>query len=484
MPKTTPPHWWTASETMDELSSGRIGAVELLNHMRARYEVLGSQVNTIIETQFDLALEEARAVDNGKIKGPLAGLPMTIKDTFEVEGFGCRAGIPELKDYRSERDADAVARLRAAGAVFWGKSNVPLAAADHQSYNPIFGVTNNPWDHARTPGGSSGGSAAALAAGFTALELGSDIGGSIRIPSHYCGTWGHKPSYGIVSQRGQVPPDPGALVQSPIAVCGPMARSSKDLIAALDILTSATPGDAWLLNLPETKARSIKDFRVAIWCGSYPVDPEYRHAISAFGLALAQEGVSVVELEEAPHPLLDDEDLYISLLFAVIGGELAGADLSDYDRAAEIYSADSAAGRAARAIRASTSDFFALRERQAHHIAKWDRWFQNFDILISPVSMTTAFHHQNEDGDGPIPSMARTLDVGGKKVPYMENLLWPGVATLAHLPSTVRPLPSKVGGMPAGVQLIGPSYGDRTTLTFASLCDDIFGTFVPPPGYE
>lgn len=484
MTKTTPPHWWTAAETLAELQSRRIGSVELLTHMQQRFERLGPQVNAVIETQFDLAFERARAFDSGKISGPLAGLPMTIKDTFEVEGFGCTAGIPELKDYRSAGDADAVARLRAAGAVFWGKTNVPVAAADHQSYNPIFGVTNNPWDLGRSPGGSSGGSAAALAAGFTALELGSDIGGSIRIPSHFCGVWGHKPSYGVVSQRGQIPPNPGALVQSPLAVCGPLARSTADLSHALDLLAGSPPGEAWTLNLPASRAQALKDFRVAIWCGDYPVDPEYRLAISKFGQALAAEGAKVFELSETPHPLEGDEDLYISLLFAVIGGELAGSDLSDYDRAAATYPPESVAGRAARGVRSATSDYFLLRERQAHHIAKWNAWFESFDILICPVAMTPAFPHQNQDGDGPIPSMARTLTVGGEQRPYLENLLWPGVATLAHLPATARPLPWKVGGMPSGVQIIGPSYGDLTTLAFSTLCDEIFGAFTPPPRFN
>lgn len=484
MPKTNAPHWWTATETLAELRSRRIGAVELLTHMTTRWEKLGPQVNAVIETRLNLARAAAKAVDDGKITGTLAGLPMTIKDTFEVEGFGCTGGIPELKDYRSARDADAVERLRKAGAVFWGKTNVPVAAADHQSYNPIFGVTNNPWDFGRSPGGSSGGSAASLAAGFTALELGSDIGGSIRIPSHFCGVWGHKPSYGVVSQRGQVPPNPGALVQSPLSVCGPMARSTADLMMAFDLLAGAAPGEAWTLNLPEARGRSLKDFRVAIWCGSYPVDPAYHAAISAFGRALMQEGVNVVELAEAPSPLPGDEDLYISLMFAVIGGELGGADLSEYDQAAATYPADSIAGRAARGVRSSTSDFFALRERQAHHIAKWNEWFKNFDILICPVAVTQAFPHQNQDGDGPIPSMARTLRVGNVERPYLENLLWPGVATFSHLPSTARPLPWKVDNMPAGIQIIGPSYGDRTTLAFSALCDEIFGTFTPPPGFD
>ena len=484
MPKMNAPHWWTATETLAELRSRRIGAVELLAHMTARFDRLGPKINAVIETQIDQARATARAVDNGEIAGPLAGLPMTIKDTYEVEGFGCTAGIPELKDYRSARDADAVARLRKAGAVFWGKTNAPLAAADHQSYNSIFGVTNNPWDFGRSPGGSSGGSAAALAGGLTGLELGSDIGGSIRVPSHFCGVWGHKPSYGIVSQRGQVPPNPGALVQSPLAVCGPMARSTDDLVMALDVLAGAAPGEAWTLNLPQARGKSLKDFRVAIWCGSYPVDPDYHRAISEFGRALSKEGVKVVELAEAPSPLPGDEELYISLLFAVIGGELGGADLSEYDQAAATYPADSVAGRAARGVRSTTSEFFEMRERQAHHIAKWNRWFENFDILICPVAMTQAFPHQNKDGDGPIPSMARTLKVGDGERPYLDNLLWSGVATLAHLPATARPLPWQVGGLPAGIQMIGPSYGDRTTLAFSALCDEIFGTFTPPPGFD
>lgn len=484
MSKTNDPHWWTATEALAALSNRRIGAVELLKHMVARNEKHGGRVNAVVETQIDLATSTARAFDNGQVAGPLAGLPMTIKDTYEVEGFGCRAGIPELKDYRSARDADAVERLRKAGAVFWGKTNTPLAAADHQSYNSIFGVTNNPWDLGRSPGGSSGGSAAALAAGFTSLELGSDIGGSIRIPSHFCGVWGHKPSYGIVSQRGQVPPNPGALVQSPLSVCGPMARSTADLMMGLDILAGAAPDEAWTLNLPQARGKYLKDFRIAIWCGTYPVDPAYHAAISEFGRVLAQEGANVIELAEAPGPLPGDEDLYISHLFAVIGGELGGADLSDYDRAAATYPADSVAGRAARGVRSSTSDFFAMRERQAHHIAKWNRWFEDFDILLCPVAMTQAFPHDNQDGDGPIPSMARMLRVGNEERPYMENLLWPGLATLAHLPSTARPLPWQVGGLPAGIQIVGPSYGDRTTLAFSALCDEIFGTFTPPPGFD
>ncbi len=192
----------------------------------------------MIELNAETALEAAREADAQRDgTRPLNELPMTIKDTYEVAGFYATAGIPDLAGHRPERDADAVTRLRAAGAVIYGKTNVPVAASDHQSYNPIHGLTRNPWNPERTVGGSSGGAAAALAAGFTPLELGSDIGGSIRIPAHYCGVWGHKPSYGIVPSRGHIPPMPGALPPSPLAVCGPLARSAEDLDLALGLLT-------------------------------------------------------------------------------------------------------------------------------------------------------------------------------------------------------------------------------------------------------
>ena len=196
-----PPHLWTAVETVGALKAREIGALELLEHNLDRQARLDSEVNAVVAQRAEAARAAARAADEAGVPGPLAGLPMTIKETYEVEGFPTTAGIPDLKDYVSSTDAPAVARLRAAGAVIWGKTNVPVAASDHQSYNPLHGICRNPWDTSRTCGGSSGGAAAALAAGFTALELGSDIGGSIRIPSHYCRVWGHKPTFGIIPGR-------------------------------------------------------------------------------------------------------------------------------------------------------------------------------------------------------------------------------------------------------------------------------------------
>lgn len=484
-PRHKEPHFWTAVETVDALKRRRIGALELLEHMLGRQQRLDGEVNSVVEIRADDARKAAAAVDaHPDASAPLAGLPMTIKEPYEVEGFHATAGIPELKDYVSRKDAAAVARLRAAGAVIWGKTNVPLAASDHQSYNPLHGICRNPWDTSRTVGGSSGGAAAALAAGFTALELGSDIGGSIRIPSHFCRVWGHKTTYGIVSGRGHVPP-PGALAEPPLAVYGPMGRCAADLELGLDLLAGGEPDGAWVLNLPKSRHDELADFRVAVWTGDNPVDPAYAEAIGDFAGELAAQGARITYFDKTPEPFIGSVDHYIAHLFATIGSSgLPEAELDAYAAAAARHAPDSLPARVARATRSSAAEFAAMVERQAKLRLALREWFRDYDILLCPVSMTVAFPHQTEDGHGPVPQMSRVLDVGGETRPYMENLYWPGFATLGHLPSTVRPLPAPVRGMPAGVQAIGPEFADRTTIRFAGLCDEVFGGFVPPPGFE
>lgn len=482
MSRQSEPFYWTATETLAALKSRDIGAVELLDMMEKRQSERDSETNAVIEKHMDQARAAARAFDDGKGgDGALAGLPMTIKESFEVEGFHTTAGIPDLATYVSAADADVVLRVKAQGAIIWGKTNVPVATADHQSYNPLYGTTRNPWNLERTVGGSSGGSAAALASGFTALEVGSDIGGSIRLPSHYCGVWGHKPTYGIVSGRGHVPPFPGTRPLSALSVYGPMARSAADLALALDVLAGAVPDSAWRLELPEPRHRRMSEFRVAVCTDWFPVDPAYAEAIESFGRELTKQGATVTHLKEPP--IAGYQDLYIDALFAVIGSSLPEGELANYERVATRHSDGSLPRRVAAATRSSLAQYSSIVARQEKLKAIWADWFAGFDIVLCPVSMTVAFPHQTEDGHGPVPQMDRVLDVGGEIRPYMENLFWPGVATLAHLPSTVRPLPQKVRGMPAGVQCLGPAFGDRTTIEFAALCDKIFGGFEKPPGY-
>jgi amidase len=479
---TTDPHQWTATETLEALALRKIGAEELLDHTLARLPGAAESVNAVVETNEAAARATAQAVDRGEITGPLAGLAMTVKDCYEAEGFTTTAGIPDLADYRPERDADTVARLRGAGAVIFGKTNVPLAASDHQSYNPIHGVTRNPWDGARSAGGSSGGSATALAAGLTPLELGSDIGGSIRVPAHYCGVYGHKPTYGIVSSRGHVPPGPGALTPAPLSVCGPLARSARDLALAMDILAGGHAG--YELALTPSRLDSIRGARVVLWLDGFPLDDAYRAALSNFADMLEKEGAVVTRLSGPIAPVDPADDLYFRILFAVIGAGLPDEEVAGFEQAARELPDHPFASTIAATMRASVAEMSVLQERQAAHIARWRAVFEEADVVLAPVAMNTAFPHQVEDGHGPLPQLRRTLTVSGEERPYMENLLWPGAATLSHLPSTVRPLPELVNGLPAGVQMIGDLYGDRTTLAFAAACDRAFGTAPLAPDFR
>lgn len=483
-----PVHQWTAGETLAELTARRISAVELLEHCLARRAALDAGVNAVVAMDPDAAFRSARDIDARRSAGaalpPLAGLAMTIKDSFEVQGMTATCGIPELAQHRPAQDADAVAAMRAAGAVIYGKTNCPLGVSDHQSYNPIFGVTRNPWNPQRTVGGSSGGSAAALAAGFSALELGSDIGGSIRIPSHFCGVYGHKPSWGIVPGRGHIPPMPGVAVPPmPLLVVGPLARSAADLELALGVLARAAPDEAaaWSLALPPPRHLSLREFRVGVWLDAYPVDAAYAAAIERFAQALSGEGAHVETLHQGPVDAASSWETYLDLLFGVIGSGAPEPELAAYQAAARRAAEGSLAQRLARATVQPLRRWSERAAQQAGLRLQWARFFGDFDVLLCPVAMTSAFAHQTDDGHGPVPQLARTLPVDGAQRPYLENLMWPGLVSVAHLPSTVRPLEVGADGLPLGVQIVGPYLNDLTPIRFAALCDEAFGRIPPAP---
>lgn len=281
-----------------------VSSREALDFFLARVERLDAGINSVVTLDAERARREADEADaalaRGERRGPLHGVPMTIKDSFQTKGMRTTSGTPELEDFVPEEDAWPVARLREAGAVVFGKTNLPLYAGDLQSYNAIFGTTNNPFDPARTPGGSSGGSAAALACGFTPLELGSDIGGSIRLPSHMSGVVGHKPSYGIVPAHGQIPGPPGTLTLADLAVAGPMARSVDDLALGLDVMAGPNRWErpAWRLTLPEPRHAALRDYRIAAWLDDVacPVDSGVRALLDRAATALGAEGAMSIPM--------------------------------------------------------------------------------------------------------------------------------------------------------------------------------------------
>lgn len=476
----------SARSQLDALAAREISAVELLEEHLRHYRAVNPALNAVVATDLEGARIAAAAADAARAAGSaaaLAGLPMTIKDVFEVVGMPATCGLPMLADHRPARDADAVAALRRADAVIWGKTNVPAGAVDHQSFNSVYGLTRNPWHLGRTPGGSSGGAAAAVAAGIAGLELGSDIGGSIRVPSHFCGVYGLKPSWGVVSGRGHIPPLPGARGDTPLGVYGPIARSAFDLELALDIIAGADELDrgAWSVRLPPARHDRLSEFRVGVWLDAYALDDGYRAAIESFVDRLERSGVRI---DRRARPAIDAAESYATYLALLMALEGAGA--SDADYAAQI-----AAGRAAgddasyaavlgRHLSASVRDLGHAQARRDALIAAWRAFFDDCDLLICPIFPCVAFAH-DASGNGHLAQYTRRLAVSGASVAYLDGLQWPGLVTLAELPAVAVPTGILVGGLPAGVQVIGPRLEDRTPLRFAQLVERELGGYRIPP---
>lgn len=479
----------SALELVVAIRNREIGSRELLEHYLKRLEQYNPQINAIVTLDAERARKRAdeadQALARGEYWGPLHGLPMTIKDTIETAGLRTTAGAPIHADHVPARDAPSVARLKAAGAVVFGKTNTPVFAMDAQSYNPLFGVTKNPWDLTRSPGGSSGGAAAALAAGLTGLELGSDIGGSIRNPAHYCGVFGHKPTFDIIPLRGHIPGPPGSLTGADIAVIGPLARSAKDLSLTLSILAGPDDeeGVAWRLELPSPRRGALREYRVAAWLDdpACPVDNLVRSCHEEAIAALRKEGVRVDEQARPRFQFADALRTYLRLLWAATspGGppelfqnfvEMTGQLSRDDDS----YLAHLTRGTVLR-----HRDWLLANEARAQYRTYWAEFFKNYDVLLCPITPTAAILHDHSE-----PMTARTLQVNGHPRPYLDILAWAGVIGMAYLPVTMAPVGRTSQRLPVGIQVVGPYLEDRTTIDFARRLSDVLGGFEAPPGYE
>ncbi|MEN4902181.1 amidase [Luteimonas sp. TWI1437] len=463
----------------------RISSLELTAHYIERIERFDSTLNAVVVRDFERALEAAKLADaslaRGHRLGPLHGLPMTVKETFDVSGLPTTWGVPEQRDHLAQSDAMVVERLRAAGAHVMGKTNVPLRLGDWQSYNDIYGTTCNPWDAARSPGGSSGGAAAALAAGLTCLEFASDIGGSIRSPSHFCGVYGHKPTYGIVPMQGHS--HSGVISAPDLNVVGPMARSADDLALALDVAAGPdrlrSPG--WRLALPPPKTRTLRGLRVAIWANedAVPTSSEISDRVLEVGAALARAGAVVSDRARPAISPRDAYNTYLSLLGSTGLVNLPDAHYVATQRAAAALDASDDSALAvltrARALDHRTwSDHDEARNRDR---LRWRAFFDDWDVVICPISATTAFAHDHR------PKLERTLDVDGVTTSHYAHFFWVGLATAAYLPSTAFPSGLSSDGLPIGLQIIGPEYGDRTTIEVARLIAREIGGFRAPAGF-
>jgi amidase len=481
----------SAGEMLAALRAKRLSAVELLDLHVRRIERFDPQLNAIVERDFERARRDAAAADARRARGeeaPLLGLPMTLKESINVRGLRTTVGMPIWKDFRSEHDAPVTQRVKAAGAAVMGKTNVPPMLADWQSSNPVHGRTSNPWDRSRTPGGSTGGGAAALAAGLTPLEFGSDIGGSIRVPAAFCGVYGHRPSETAMPRSGQLPfpPLPNAAVV--MGVQGPMARSAQDLETALDVAAGPEAGEdvAWRLSIPPARRRRLGEFRIAVLPGIdwLPVDAEIAAALDGLASRLGRLGCTIKTVQ--PAALGDHREhfaLYLTLLAAVTSARVP----PDQRRARleVLRTRDDEWSRALqRGIESAAPDFVGWGAQRERYRAAWREFFREWDVLLAPAFFVPAYPHWDRPWPNTPASIAKTLEVNGAPVLEDLGLVYPGVATLAGQPATAFPLGLTRGGLPIGLQAIGPYLEDRTPIRFAALVAREVGGFVRPPGYD
>lgn len=477
----------SARQLARDIRQKKIGCLELLDLYLARVEKYDGALNAVVVRDFDRARTRARAADRalarGNVWGPLHGVPMTLKESYDVAGLPTTWGVPAYAKNIATRNAEAVDRLLGAGVVLFGKTNVPLYLADWQSFNAIYGTTNNPWDLTRAPGGSSGGAAAALAAGLTALEAGSDIGSSIRNPAHFCGVYGHKPTWGIIPRTGQALPWQKAAPVD-IDVVGPLARSADDLAVALSVMAGPDRVEAagWQLRLKSPRQKRLRDFRVALMLDApeVAVDREVQDRLQALADFLRRQKVKV---DERARPAIDTAEsfaVYTRLLRSATSDRQTDADFERNAGIARALAPDDQSyyARAMRAAVLSHRDWLAANETRHRMRLAWAEFFTKYDLLLCPVASTAAFPHDQQGA-----RHERTLMVNGARVPVTDHLFWAGYTGAFLLPSTAAPCGFTPAGLPVGVQIVAPQYGDLTCLTFAQLLEREFQAFVPPPGF-
>ncbi len=470
----------SAGELARAIRSKSVSSTELLEIELARIQRYDTDLNAVVTVDAEGARRGARAADDavmrGDALGPLHGLPITIKDALETAGMRSTGGATELRDHIPAHDAPAVGRVKEAGAIVFAKTNVPKWSGDSQTHNELFGVTRNPWDLTRSPGGSSGGPAVSVACGFTPFEIGTDIGGSIRMPAHVTGVCGHKPSFGIVPSRGYLDHVGGGLTEADINVLGPLARSVADLELVLDVLLGdhGARSDAWRLDLPP--ARTPK--RVGVWLD----DPGCRvdaEVLSILEGAVEQLEADGVEIDTVARPVDFEESMRVfrGLIASATSPGLAD-DVFAAARSLEsipVEPDEDPLLELGRATIMRHRDWILMDERRERLRRQWASWFTRFDALLCPVGPVAAQPVSEAD------LMSRTMTVNGTTRPETELILWPGLIGVAYLPSTVVPVGWTSTGLPVGMQIVGPFLGDRSTLRLATQLESLCGGYRPPP---
>ncbi|MEE9417047.1 MAG: amidase [Acidimicrobiales bacterium] len=477
----------SAAEQAAAIATREISASELLDATLERYERFNPTLNAVIFTQLDQASERAKQADaataRGESWGALHGVAMTIKEAWDWIGSPSTSGYTDRVEWRPEHNSEAVDRLLDAGAIIYGKTNLPVSMADWQTFNPVYGTTSNPWNPELIPGGSSGGAAAALASGMTALELGSDIGASIRNPAHYCGVFGHKPTYGLVPTVGHG--NPGSPAPLDIGVGGPLARYASDLALALQIVAGPSKLDAtgWQLDLPAATKRRPDQIRAAVMLQSPCVaqDDELTQQLDATVQALADLGV-VVDYEARPEIDIErSHEVYLTLLRATTGSELSREGFEASKANAKRYEAGERDYKAlaGKAITMSHWEWVQYHREREHYRLAWADFFSEYDVMLCPTAASAAYphDHQGERAD-------RTITVNGKPEPTVDQLFWAGWSCGVYLPGTVAPAGLTASGLPCGLQIVTGHLQDYEAIAFAEMMERELGGYQIPPGYE
>jgi amidase len=481
---TFDPTFGSALEAADAINARKISSVELTRHVFERIDKFQPKLNAFVYQMQEQALASARRADEAVARKdkrlPFAGVPVVVKESFGVAGRPCTWGVPALKNTRANGNSTAVQRLLDAGAILIGATNVPFQLMDGQSYNEIYGSTNNPWDVSRTPGGSSGGTAAALAAGLGFLGLGSDIGGSIRAPSHCCGIFGHKPTLDVVSMLGHAP---GGMLGNPgfstlLAVGGPMARTAQDLEAAMRVLGGPDAPDsvAYTWRLTPPRHERVRDFRIGyvLEDSTMRVSSEIKPALESAVRALENAGA---RLRPGWPPGFSFSELFSNYLVMLMAFTFSVAPPEEQEK----QRAEFAAQKDDPGARGALIDFASWHRHNLRRLAfraVWQQYFRNMDAFLLPVLPVPAFPHDHSE------QARRTLPTPEGPLPYMRGLLgYMSVANLTGCPATVAPAGRTANGLPVGIQILGPYLEDATPIRLASLLAKENGGFTPPVGY-
>ncbi len=475
----------SATALATKLRAGKISALALLDHYIDRVEKHDGALNAVVVRDFERARKRAKAADRalkkGEAWGPLHGLPMTVKESFNIEGLKTTWGNPAFKDSVSNYTSVAIERLLAAGAVVFGKTNVPLLLQDLQSYNAIYGTTRNPYDTTRTPGGSSGGGAAAVAAGLSAADFGSDLAGSIRVPASFCGLYSHKPSFGVVPTRGHsLTP---ALAAPDLSVLGPIARSARDLEPFLRAVAGPLEDDAaaWTLKLPRSRAERIKGLRIGLLTDVEisPIANSVRTGLESLADWLRKRGAKV-STAEMPIDPQKHQAMFMRFVRGVSAARMNDGAFRQTLADAAKFAADdvSPPALAARGLAQYHRDWCAAHETRMQLRAAWAGYFADHDLLLIPGTPVPAFPI-DESGA----REARKLDIDGRAVPYNSQGFWQGIATVSYLPATVAPIGRTAEGLPISVQVVGPYLGDLSTIGLARILEQEYASYTVPEAF-